>query len=183
MQAFCLASGPSLTLEDVEKVHQWREAGCGFVIAVNRTFEVAPWADHFCASDGVFWANGYGKHILPLPGRKWSASKRIPYTEILPKREGNSGASAIRLAESLGATRIYLLGYDVAYSEERRHWHSDYPRGFGNAGTVLRWTEHFQDLSRDIKAEVLNCTRGGKLEVWTRAPLEQVTALGYREPQ
>ena len=55
MRFVCIASGPSLTPEDVQAVKEWRDAGKGKVIVVNTTFRAAPWADAMFAMDAKWW--------------------------------------------------------------------------------------------------------------------------------
>lgn len=50
----CLASGPSLTVEDVEFVR-----GKATVIAVNDAVRLAPWADVIYSSDQIWWSRHY----------------------------------------------------------------------------------------------------------------------------
>jgi hypothetical protein len=50
----CLASGPSLTVEDVEYVR-----GRAVVIAINDAIRIAPWADALHSSDQLWWARHY----------------------------------------------------------------------------------------------------------------------------
>src|SRR5690606_36428084 len=74
----CIASGPSLTADDVETVRRWRQeaqgehAGAGQdasaggpdrewaggpvgVVVTNTTFRAAPWADVLYAMDRAWW--------------------------------------------------------------------------------------------------------------------------------
>lgn len=50
----CLASGPSLTQDDVDYVK-----GKATVIAVNDAIRLAPWADVVCSIDQMWWGNHY----------------------------------------------------------------------------------------------------------------------------
>jgi hypothetical protein len=62
--AVCLASGPSLTVEDVEYVR-----GKATVIAINDTVRLAPWADVLYSSDKHWWLRHY-KAMRSFPGLK-----------------------------------------------------------------------------------------------------------------
>jgi len=63
----CIASGPSLTRADVERVREWRqEAGAPTkrrVIVVNTSYKIAPWAD-------ALYGNGRGLVGSLRAGRK-----------------------------------------------------------------------------------------------------------------
>lgn len=50
----CLASGPSLTTEDVNYVR-----GKAVVIAINDAISLAPWADVVYSSDQIWWSRHY----------------------------------------------------------------------------------------------------------------------------
>lgn len=58
-----MASGPSLTIQQVERVRAARERGACKVIVVNNTWRLAPWADLLYAADWRWWEEE----------RKWSA--------------------------------------------------------------------------------------------------------------
>lgn len=40
----------------------------------------------------------------------------------------STGASAINLALQFGASRVFLLGYDLSQTGARTHWHNRYPK-------------------------------------------------------
>jgi hypothetical protein len=60
----CLASGPSLTVEDVEFAR-----GKGVVIAVNDAVRLAPWADVIHSCDSTWW-HKHHRAMRELPGLK-----------------------------------------------------------------------------------------------------------------
>ena len=70
----CLASGPSLTTEDVAYVR-----GRATVIAVNDAVRLAPWADVLYSNDSTWWLRNRAWYWDFL-GIKVGASRRYPYT-------------------------------------------------------------------------------------------------------
>lgn len=62
--AVCIASGPSLTTEDVEYVK-----GKATVIAVNDAIRLAPWADVLVSVDQLWWDKHY-RAMREFPGVK-----------------------------------------------------------------------------------------------------------------
>jgi hypothetical protein len=92
---------------------------------------------------------------------------------------GNSGYQAINLAYHFGASRILLLGYDMAYRGGAVHWHGKHPPALINPdqGTLRGWAENFTALSADLEregVEVINCTPGSALTCFPMARIEDV---------
>lgn len=134
-------------------------------------------------SDVSFWEKNKDK-LVKFEGRVVTCSPLVltcPIPWLLQMRrirdglhEGNilgwnysTGAAAVNLAVSLGATRIFLLGFDMgAQSTGRSHWHHAYEnttkveayrrfiRGFHNVAASLR---------RYPQVEVINVTDGSSL--------------------
>ena len=117
MQAVCLASGPSLTQEDVDLVKGWRDnTPDGFVIAANTTFRIAPWADAMFAMDPKWWKVHYREVCDVFEGERFTTAtldSRFALTRLDRfSNYRNSGAACIALAAMKGADRIVMLGYD-----------------------------------------------------------------------
>jgi len=66
--AVILAGGPSLTVEQVEKVHQAHQAGRCRAIAVNDAYLLMPTADVCYFADSEWWAWNTKGHAKPLLG-------------------------------------------------------------------------------------------------------------------
>jgi len=173
---FCIASGPSLTKEDVDLVRRWRfRSNNRRVIVTNRTYEIAQWADILFAMDRKFWLEYRGEV---------SASKfhGVRYTKNpthlardFPGDYGNSGAGAIELADALGAERIFLLGYDGGIKNGKSHWHEPYAHDMNSTAKVeSKWGAQFEMTSKRVKAEVVNVSRHSKIMCFPIADLESV---------
>ena len=174
-EAVCLASGPSLTQEDVETVRQWRGPG-RIVVVANTTFRAAPWADALFAMDSKWW-RFYGDEVNKVfKGQRFTTSS-LALTYGAKRLKGqitawrNSGACAIAVAEMLGAERIALLGYDCQHDEGRTHWHGSHPEGLGDARTVNLWPRKFEALAKALKVPVVNCSRRTALTCFQRGEL------------
>lgn len=92
-----------------------------------------------------------------------------------------SGAAAISLAAHRGASTVILLGYDCQYTDGKRHWHGDHPRGLGNAGSVAKWVRGFEELASAMEkagVRVLNASRETALTCWERVGLDDALADG-----
>lgn len=185
-----LASGPSLTVEDCETV---RQSG-GKVIAINMTYQRAPWADVLYACDGHWWAHNITDVRKTFTGELWTqdetASKGYGLHYIKSVRgdglsrdpeiihQGfNSGFQAINLAYHWGGRRIVLLGYDMAPSEGKTHWHKPYANMIHTP--YEKCIQEFARLAIDLKSEgveVVNCTRRTALHCFPKGDLQTALA-------
>lgn len=182
MEAVCIASGPSLTEDDVARVREWRTEG-RIVVVTNSTFRIAPWADWLYAMDRKWWEIHLPEIRKTFQGKlvtnnSHAKSLGVMHVNELVKRFNpcqNSGAAAISFAVRLGATRVVMLGYDCGIPKGKpSHWHGDHPRPLGNCGSQRRWPAQFQKL-RDLykAAEIVNASRASMLSVFPKVPLEQ----------
>lgn len=181
----CIASGPSLTQEDVDYVR-----GKARVIVVNDNYKLAPWADVLYACDYRWWDHHKGvasfkglKYALQKPAAKWRGVTVLQNTgpdglERKPnglKTGRNSGYQALNLAFHLGAQRILLLGYDMQYTSGKRHWFGDHP--WGGHPPVLSFRGMFRGIVQPLVEKegvaVINCTRQTSLDCFPRMSLEQ----------
>lgn len=139
----CVATGPSLSIEDLDRLHNYRTHGAMTVnvIAVNEAGLrqylplAAPWADILYAADRLWW-DYYKPAFL---GLMVSADKPTNVETLqlgmlchasgnrMPREPGrvisgsHSGFQALGLALSLGAARVILLGYDCGKIGGERH--------------------------------------------------------------
>lgn len=181
-----LGSGPSMKQRDADLLHI---AGIP-CIAVNNTFRMAPWAWMLYAADVEWWAlpanadahrfAGFkvscqsvrGVHMLRNAGKEgWSDAADCLHTY------GNSGAQALQIAAKAGATRVLLLGFDMAGG----HWH---PEHQAPLRTTLRdtydvWVSRFPLLAGHLAAkgvDVVNCSPGSALTCFRCSTLDQELA-------
>jgi len=172
-RCFIIGGGPSLEGFDFSRLR-----GQGRVIAINRAFEHAHFAD-ICffmdASSNTFYGlvtrgrlgqdvkqkweefEGY-KVNLNLVGRKLDdvysvrSLGRKGLSNSIAKglyHGNNSGIGAIGIAMCLGANPIYLLGYDCKVSGGKTHYHSGYPNAMPKS-TFASFIPDFHKLSRLI---------------------------------
>jgi len=91
----------------------------------------------------------------------------------------STGAAAINLAVSLGAERIYLLGFDMGLnSGGKSHWHSYYQKKI-NVEAFHRHLRGFSTLANSLRnrpeVSVFNVTDGSsKLTVFPCIPLSEL---------
>jgi hypothetical protein len=182
--AAVLASGPSMSAQAADKVHQRRLA----TVVVNNTFALAPWADILYAADSSWWNHTSGARSFDglkvsceeVPGiLRLRNAGRIGYTDEpdCVHTYGNSGAQAIQIAAKAGASRILLLGFDM----QGTHWHGSHPLPLRNSSQQLMrdWCEQMAQLATALaqrSIQVLNCTPGSALTCFPMASLERVLA-------
>lgn len=188
-EVVCIASGPSLTAEDVEMVRQWRyDMAWRRVIVTNNTWQIAPWADALFAMDIGWWQAYCGAVEQGFKGLRLtqhSQGEKFGALNLRLRLAGfknykNSGACAVGAAIHAGACRVVMLGYDCAKTEGKAHWHPDHPKGLGNAGSFKRWPNDFE-LVRSLAARskgltVINASRNSVLRHFERQELEQALA-------
>jgi len=181
-----IASGPSLTREDVEYVK-----GKGIVIVINDNYKMAPWADYlyFCDPKWFEWHKDK-KDLANFKGKKYTQDAGIAkayginYIESKPAegisespdvihQGSNSGYQAINLAYHLGARKIILLGYDMQTTNGKSHWFGNHPDNIISKYKSL--VQHFESLAEHAKRldlEIINCTRKTALTCFPKMKLE-----------
>lgn len=166
----CIASGPSLTEDDCRLV----ESSGHRTIVINSSWKIARFAEVLLAGDGAWW-EAYGAEV-DIPARRVCCSQATAnrlgleyFKPALP--HWNSGMVAIWLAQSIGAERIVLLGYDCKMQKGLRHWHGDHDRTKNPAPQMIKgWTRNFARMP--VKVPVVNATRDTAITRWPRIPLE-----------
>ncbi|QDP54885.1 MAG: hypothetical protein Unbinned3891contig1000_83 [Prokaryotic dsDNA virus sp.] len=160
-------------------------------IGVNAAFKLGPTISKFCIfGDTSFFhrlkheLQAYTQQGGELVGVSPSLSNiNLPWLHKMQRiRDGlhrghvlgwnySTGAAAINLAASLGARRIFLLGYDLSPGVGgRTHWHRVHPRRTPE-DSFKRFGRGFRLLAGELRAhsdiEVINVTDGSsKLTVF-----------------
>lgn len=187
--AICIASGPSLTPEDVQYCQ-----GKGRVYVVNDCHRLAPWADDLYACDLKWW--DYHAGVPQFTGRKWTINKdaalKYGLNYVAPGRSSdvfimhesklalgsNSGYQVINLAAQHGAKRIILLGYDMKKTAAGKvHWFGDHPEAIKMESRYSAWCLNYDRLAPAIarhKIEVINCTRDSALNCFSKKILQDI---------
>lgn len=153
-KAFVVGGGESLKSLDWKLLK-----GVGRVIAINRAFAYLPWADVMISEDERFFKrfaselNQFEGHkVFATPDDSYVAGvmELVPEVEVMrsaPKAKGwprkleeglstssNSGVPAMNLADIMGASEIYLVGFDF----KGKNFHVDYPEGWGATEEQLK---------------------------------------------
>jgi len=171
--AICIASGPSLTKEDVDYCR-----GKGRIYAVKEATLMAPWADVMYAADHDWWINN-PERWRDFKGEKWTLENRA--AELFPELKtikcraewkwsttpgvlatgGNSGFQVINMAVLDGADRVILLGYDYGYDpaqQDKHWWEKEHPRE-SRYSNYAEWNKRLAAAAPLIPVPVFNATR------------------------
>lgn len=184
--AICIASGSSLTSEDVDYCR-----GRGKVYAVKEAYLLAPWADVLYCADFDWWNNREG--VPEFFGEKWTvadeSAKRwklnhIPGTsnivwghdDKMIAYGGNSGFQALNLAVVQGATKVILLGYDYGF-KSKKHWFDDTPHARKSRPSNYEdWLKRIREAAPLIPVPVINCSRESAIDCFSRMTLREAFA-------
>lgn len=92
----------------------------------------------------------------------------------------STGAAAISLAVNLGASRIFLLGFDSNPDSPTTHWHNRYPKRT-EAKSIIRFMKGYKVVADGVNklgVEVLNVTDGTtRIDVFPRISFQQMDQL------
>lgn len=185
MKIVCIASGPSLTQEDVD----YCRGKADKVYVTKECFKMAPWADLCYAADADWW--DFWKGLPEFKGEKWTcepeAAKKwgithIPYRVDLHWSKdksvvatgGNSGFQLVNLAELHGATEIILLGYDLGFKGGDKHWWDKTIKRDSRPSNYNEWIKRWHLAVPHITAKVYNATRQTYLTCFPRVELKDV---------
>lgn len=166
MKFAVLAPGQSLTREIAESVRDVP------TIAVNRAYELAPWAVALAACDKAWWRK-YG--AVDFAGRKFCLHKvdARDDIEVVQSPEtpmgSSSGLLGLEIAKMMGATEIELYGFD----NRGGHFHEPHEAPLRNP-TPERFKvfdEQFAQWRRaNGRIRVINCTQGSALTAFPCKP-------------
>lgn len=184
-----LATGPSLTAEDVDWCRGWP------CIAVNDAWKLAPWADALYACDFRWWehhvdavaASGFAGQLWTY---RWPQRLRPTIRMVAGEHGGglstkpgfvrfgaNGGHQAMHLAFNWGARRIVCLGLDGGPAAGRSHFFGDHPKTLYRAPPIAEWHAAFDVLAKDLRAkevEVINCSPLTNLKCWPVRSVREV---------
>jgi len=185
---YIVGGGPSL------KDFNWNLLKGKNVICVNRAFQVLPDADVLYWTDSRFYK--WHKAEIDLFKGKKITCRTIPNppadVTILKSNlargfddrpdyithGNNSGFGAISLAVKMGATKIYLLGYDMNSNNRDTHWHNGYNIKH-NHNIYTKMIQAFETLAPELskrKIHVWNANPTSKLECFRKCSVQ--SAIG-----
>lgn len=192
--AVCLASGPSVTGEQLASVERAHAAGAVKVIAINHMGlpAYAPWADIWYAADAKFWRaherEARASSALRVTGEDTSVAQLHLRCHVTADLElahaympghvmhgggaGHSGFQALQLAIGLGSPRVYLFGYDCRKAGADTNVFGRKPTGLHKPSPYGSWVEAYRTLAIPPHVEVVNCTPGSAIDAYPVRPFD-----------
>jgi hypothetical protein len=174
-EAVCIASGTSLTKEDVEKVRVWQQKKPDdrLVIVTNETYRIAPFANILYACDAKYWNIHLSRIKQHFKGDLATHCHHGALTRARSKDFRNSGANAISLAAFLGCEKIYLLAFDCSI-KNGFHWHGEHAKGLSNCKSIASWKGIFENVATEFKdKKIINMSRQTELVCFKKGELEK----------
>jgi hypothetical protein len=187
----CVASGPSLTVEQVEMV---RHAELPTFVC-NDSYRIAPFAALCYFADSKWWKWQIEKpEWQAFAGQKCtihSSSFQVSDAQIhVLKNLGHEGLSTdpsgimtgshsgyqlANIATLTQPAKILLLGYDCQRTNGKKHWFGDHPDGTEPPyeGIKIRYNRMEQDAKR-LGIEIINCTPGSAITAFPKVELASV---------
>ena len=180
-----LAGGPSLSQQQADQVKHL------VTIAINDSYQLAPWADYhyFCdkkwwewhkdrADYKIFQGVRITQDVIDEPGVIRVAGAHKPGVSESPEvihYGSNSGFQALNLAYLMGAAKIILLGYDMKIAKSgKAHWFGDHPDKVRS--NYAGWWSNFSIAADQLKGkvEVINCSPDTALTCFPKVSLDEV---------
>lgn len=184
--AICIASGPSLTRDDVDFCK-----GKGKIYAVKEAHILAPWADVlYCADDD--WIDNK-KGVPDFAGEKWSvndrAKSRWGWNHVFGTSSidwgddisciaygGNSGFQAINLAVVQGASKVILLGYDYGFTRRKHFYDGTAHDRVSRFSNYPDWLTRIDRAAKLIPVPVINCSSASAIKCFPRMSIREALA-------
>jgi len=166
-----IGGGPSLKEVDVTQVK-----GRAVVITINNAIELAPWSDFHFFGDFRWW-RWYGQ-VFPADYRGTLLTtsranlndgrvRRLERDYSRFSQDPNkvygydSGMLALNLAALLGAKKIVLLGYDMAFPNGESHWHPDHETPSDEDNYIKKFAPAYAPAVahlQEARVQVVRCT-------------------------
>ena len=212
-RCFVVATGPSLTFEDLDALgnaHIYSFGMNSCALALDKTKWVPDMLgvqDEFvydkiekvllkeaeCKLNGRVWVSDIVASICPSARRFMQFPLHMLNHKYNPKETGELKFSEdcysiiydnysiifsiLQLAVYMGFREIYLLGTDCNYNQKQQNFIDNGTKdpNRGILGNKLIYTHSlFKEFADTHGVKVVNCTRGGMLEVYPRKTLEEV---------
>jgi hypothetical protein len=189
-KCFIIATGPSLSKEDCDKILKFKNKFK--VIAINDAYTLFPEADLLYACDEKWWLHHEG--VKNFKGKKCSMQPVYPHEEIvfvenlgvngISTKPGhiyngrNSSYQAMNIALQLGCKEVYFLGLDMGFRDESKtHFFGNHPKKIQRYSDYSVFIKNFEiaaPLVAELGMKVFNCTKNSALKCFEYKPLEEV---------
>lgn len=185
MKCLIIASGPSLTQDDVNLT----KGKFDYTIAISDCYRICPWASLLYSCDTKWWkyyngvpeftgqkvspfkacAEKYSMGWIPAQYQEFSFSDSIAF--------GNSsGYQALNLAVLLGFKEIYLLGYEYQVTD-KSHWFGDHPITIAVRSCFDTWLNDMNKAAPQIASygvRVVNLSRNTAIKCFEKREINEL---------
>lgn len=191
----CIASGQSLTDDQVEHARKAMYAEACHVAVCNNNVFKAPWADHlhFCDRE---WFDWYGnrEEFINFTGRKTTCDRTLtidcPEAHVLKVNQdfglsqnpslicgSSSGQQIINIASLYGAKKIILIGYELQpqpHDATVNHWFGKHPRAnsISSLAPMLAGFSRIPPDAERLGIDIINCSHNTAIECFKRDTIE-----------
>lgn len=196
--AVLMASGPSLSKEQIEYIRPLHAAGKIRVFGLNDTYKICDFMDVFYACDPKWWELN-PKAVENPCKEKWTQSR--PKAEELginwvygSSGQGicliknkihfgsNSGFQLINLAWHYGIRQFFLIGYNMDVPRgTQQHFFGVHPKGLNQGNNYRGFAAQYDKIQGDIKNLIINCTEPTMLKCFRQMPLEKALETERRD--
>lgn len=197
--AVLLASGPSLSKEQIEYIRPFHAAGKIRVFGLNDTYKICDFIDVFYACDPKWWDCNMPSVVEYKCEDKWTQdknkSKELGINWVngssgqglcLYKNKihfgSNSGFQLLNLAWHYGIRQFFLLGYNMDVPKgTQQHFFGRHPKPLNQGNNYRGFVQQYNKIQKDIKNLVINCTEPTMLKCFRQMPLEQALETERRD--
>jgi len=182
--AFIIGGGPSLARFDFTKLIGRNTIGC------NDAFQLGPEIVRYCLFGDASFFHKHRDKLMASKVEQITCAPALLHFQLIKIHKMNrvrdgihdkdtlgwnysTGAAAVNLAFSMGAKRIFLLGFDMGKQPDgKSHWHNN-PRKVIKEESYTRFIRGFHTLAQSISrfpdVKVFNVTDGSsRLPVFDR---------------
>lgn len=190
--AFVVGGGSSL------KDFDFRSLAGKNTIGVNDAFRLGPSIIKVCIFGDDTWFNRVKWELENFQGKVVSLALsmhkyKLPWMIKLGRcKEGvgdgknlgwycSTGASAICLACFLGASRVFMLGFDMKLNNTKSHWHQ-YRNRTTSEHAFLRHLRGMVRLGQEVSAsfpntKVINVTNESRIDAFPKMPMSELPGI------
>lgn len=190
--AVLIATGPSLSQNQLELVREKQETGDVVTFGINNTYQVYPWLDVFLSCDGPWWRWYWNDPELREMSKttamftwykEFSDEFGINYIKAIVKDglsldpavvhiNHGSGPMMMNLALHFGVSKMVLIGHDMQFAKDydgRKQFPGSTPRHY--FGEYPKPLQHYPSVK--VRQGVLD----GLIEAYTKIKAQGVPGL------
>jgi len=188
-EVFIIGGGPSL------KDFDWNLLKSELTIGCNDAFTLGAGICKICVFGDIRWFREYQTTLSLYKGVTFTNvpqlfHTRIPWLWTVSRRatgfhinelgwNDNTGASAINLALLLGATKIYLLGFDMGLGNKREsNWYKNQINKRQPSEVYQKFLSHEKRMEADWKVKfpdvkIINITKQSALNIFPKVDFDK----------